>query len=109
VNASLQGKRERVSTLVSGAHIVTLDRDRRILADGALAIRGDRIAAVGSRRELEARFDAAEVIDGSRFVITPGFVDAHVHVTGDPLTRGYVPDDLAESFGDKLTRWGSEH
>lgn len=97
--------RERVSTLISGAVIVTMDAERRIIADGALAIQGDRIAGVGRRRDIEERFDAAEVIDGRRFVITPGFVDAHIHITGDPLTRGYVPDDIDASFEDKLSRW----
>lgn len=97
--------REPASTLISGAVIVTMDAERRIIADGALAIQGDRIAGVGRRRDIEDRFDAAEVIDGRRFVITPGFVDAHIHITGDPLTRGYVPDDIDEPFADKLSRW----
>ncbi|MGQ0836102.1 MAG: amidohydrolase family protein [Gammaproteobacteria bacterium] len=97
--------RESVSTLISGAVIVTMDAQRRIIADGALAIQGDRIAGVGRRRDIEERFDAAEVIDGRRFVITPGFVDAHIHITGDPLTRGYVPDDINAFFEDKLSRW----
>ncbi len=97
--------RETVGTLISGAVIVTMDAQRRIIADGALAIEGDRIAGVGKRRDIEDRFSAAEVIDGRRFVITPGFVDAHIHITGDPLTRGYVPDDIDEPFEDKLAHW----
>ena len=92
-------------TLIEGAVIVTQDEDRRIIRDGSLAIRGDRIAAVGARAELEGKVDAASVIDGRRFVITPGFIDAHIHITGDPLTRGYVPDDISDAFGDTLRRW----
>lgn len=100
-----QPTRERASTLITGAILVTLDAQRRILTDGAIAIRGDRIAGVGKTRELADRFEAAQVIDGSRFVVTPGFVDAHIHITGDPLTRGYIPDDIDAGFEDKLTRW----
>ena len=96
---------ERVDTLIRGAVIVTQDEERRIIRDGALAIRGDRIAALGKRGELEDKVDAASVIDGRRFVITPGFIDAHIHITGDPLTRGYVPDDISDAFGDTLRRW----
>ena len=96
---------ERVDTLISGAVIVTQDEERRIIRDGALAIRGDRIAALGKRSELEDKVDATSVIDGRRFVITPGFIDAHIHITGDPLTRGYVPDDISDAFGDTLQRW----
>jgi 5-methylthioadenosine/S-adenosylhomocysteine deaminase len=96
---------DKADTVISGAVLVTMDGERRIITDGALAVRGDRIAGVGKRRDIEDRFDAAEVIDGRRFVVTPGFVDAHIHVTGDPLTRGYVPDDIDEPFADKLSRW----
>ena len=95
----------RADTLITGAAIVTQDEERRIIRDGALAIRGDRIAAVGTRAELEDKVNAASVIDGRRFVITPGFIDAHIHITGDPLTRGYVPDDISDAFGDTLRRW----
>ena len=96
---------EHVDTLISGSVIVTMDEERRIISDGALAIRGDRIAAVGNRADVENKVHAARVIDGRRFVITPGFVDAHIHITGDPLTRGYVPDDISDEFGNTLRRW----
>lgn len=83
-----------VDTLIKGAWIVTMDTERRIYRDGALAIVGDRIHAVGPTAEVEAAVVAKEVIDGSRFVLTPGFVNCHVHITGEPITRGYMPDDL---------------
>ena len=92
-------------TLITDATVVTLDAQRRIIADGALALRGDRIIALGKSRELRQQFATAQVIDGHRFVITPGFVDAHIHITGDPLTRGYIPDDIDAGFEDKLARW----
>jgi 5-methylthioadenosine/S-adenosylhomocysteine deaminase len=97
--------REAATTLLTGALIVTMDGTRRILTDSALAIRGDRIAAVGPTRELQQRFEAREVIDAHRFVITPGFIDAHIHITGDPLTRNYIPDDIDAGFEEKLSRW----
>jgi len=105
VSEARQVRPARVSTLIAGAVIVTMDAQRRILRDGTVAIRGDRIVAVGTRQDLAGRFEADEVIDGSRFVITPGLVDAHIHITGDPLTRGYVPDDIDDAFGEKLARW----
>ena len=96
---------ENVDTLISGSVIVTMDEERRIIRDGAIAIQRDRIAAVGNRADVENKVNAASVIDGRRFVITPGFIDAHIHITGDPLTRGYVPDDINDEFGDTLRRW----
>jgi cytosine/adenosine deaminase-related metal-dependent hydrolase len=96
---------EKVTTLITGAVIVTMDAEHRIISDGALAIRGDRIAGIGKSQDIESRFEAAEVIDGSRFVITPGFVDAHIHITGDPLTRGYIPDDIDATQEEKFAHW----
>lgn len=80
--------------LIRHAWIVSMDAERRIWRDGALAIAGSRIVAVGPDAEVAAQVTAREVIDGSRFVLTPGFVNGHVHITGEPITRGYMPDDL---------------
>jgi predicted amidohydrolase YtcJ len=45
----------------------------------AIAIAGDRIAAVGSTAEIRARAGGAAIVDlGGQFVV-PGFIDSHVH------------------------------
>lgn len=80
--------------LITHCWIVTMDSERRIFRDGALAIAGDRILAVGPTDVIAPGIRAREVIDGRhRFVITPGFVNCHIHITGEPITRGHVPDD----------------
>ncbi len=96
---------DTVDTIIYGARIVTMDGERRVFSDGAVAIRGTDIAAIGPTREIDANYAASTRIDGSRFVITPGYIDGHIHVTGDPLTRGYMPDNVSEKFNDKLTKW----
>ena len=92
-------------TLITGGTIITMDPTRRIIKDGAIAIDADKVVFVGKRRDAEQSIQANETIDGSRFVITPGFIDGHIHITGDPLTRGYVPDEIAVGFAEKLNRW----
>ena len=82
-----------VDLLIRGGWVVTMDAERRIYRDGAIAVIGDRIHAVGPSAEVAAAVVARETIDGSRFVLTPGFVNCHVHITGEPITRGAVPDD----------------
>ncbi|WP_033923061.1 amidohydrolase family protein [Sphingomonas sp. 37zxx] len=80
--------------LIKNSWVVTMDAQRRIYRNGALAIAGDRIVAVGPSDVVEQAVVAREVIDGTdRFVVTPGFVNCHVHITGEPITRGSVPDD----------------
>lgn len=92
----------RVDTLVSGALLVTLDAERRIIRDGALGILDDRIVAIGKREAVEAAVRARRRIDGRRFVMTPGFVNGHVHVT-ETLVKGYIPEDV--SFDEGIWRW----
>ena len=91
--------------MIVGATLITLNDARQVIEDGALAIAGDRIVAVGKREVLARTVSAKTVIDGRRFAITPGFVDAHIHITGDPLTRGFARGAPDESWSEKLQRW----
>jgi imidazolonepropionase len=56
--------------------------DLRIIRDGALLIRGDRIAAVGQRSRIERLRTArrCEKLDLGGRVVLPGFVDSHTHL-----------------------------
>jgi cytosine/adenosine deaminase-related metal-dependent hydrolase len=38
-------------------------------------------------------------------VVTPGFIDGHIHITGDPLTRGFQRGAPKDSWSEKLQRW----
>ena len=54
-----------------------------ILEDGALAISGDRIVAVGTSAEIGARYRLGEGgvrIDAQDCVVLPAFVDPHTHL-----------------------------
>lgn len=99
---SAEQRRMEVDTLITGATIVTMDATRRVITDGALAIAGDRIAAIGKRADIESTLGAREIIDGRRFVVTPGFVNGHVHTT-ETLVKGYIPENLG--FDEGIWRW----
>jgi len=92
-----------VDLLIVDTMLVTMDAERRIVTDGALAVTGDTIVAVGKSVDLRHDYSARETIDGRRFVITPGSVNTHVHVTGEPLTKGLVPDDTG--FEENVFQW----
>jgi cytosine/adenosine deaminase-related metal-dependent hydrolase len=91
--------------MIAGATLITMNAAREVIEDGAIAIAGDRIVAVGKREALARTVKAAGVIDGRRFAVTPGFVDAHIHITGDPLTRGFARGAPGETWSEKLQRW----
>jgi 5-methylthioadenosine/S-adenosylhomocysteine deaminase len=65
--------------------VVTVDGDRRMIADGAIAIDGDRIRAIGKSSSVEREFAAEEFIDGRGLIAVPGLIDtcvASVHQLG---------------------------
>lgn len=94
---------ETADTLIVNTLLVTMDDDRRVITDGAVAVKADRIVGVGKTADVAARWRAADVIAGERFVVTPGLVNTHVHITGEPLTRGFVPDDTP--FLENVFEW----
>jgi cytosine/adenosine deaminase-related metal-dependent hydrolase len=65
--------------LLTHGWVVTVDQERRLLADGAVAITGNRIVEVGATEALAARHRDARVIDCSGRAIIPGLIDAHGH------------------------------
>jgi cytosine/adenosine deaminase-related metal-dependent hydrolase len=95
--------RQGVDVLIEGAVVVTMNDNRDVLHEGAVAIGGGRIVDVGQTAELRRRYVADEVIDAKRFVVTPGLVNTHIHITGEPLTRGFVPDDTP--FEENVFAW----
>lgn len=77
---------ERCDLLLTGGAVVTVDDDRTVHEAGTVAVRGDRIAAVGPDAEL-AHWRADTVVDCRGRAVLPGFVDGHNHLY-QALARG---------------------
>jgi 5-methylthioadenosine/S-adenosylhomocysteine deaminase len=83
---------------IDGARfIITMDPARRIIQDGSVLIRGPRIERVGKTTELAAQ-PADRVIDAREMVVTPGFVNGHMHISYAHATRGIFPDSLGRAY-----------
>jgi cytosine/adenosine deaminase-related metal-dependent hydrolase len=67
------------STVINNCIIVTMDTDRRVIEDGGLVIRDDRILDLGTSREITAQYDGDRVIDGEDKLVLPGLIDGHGH------------------------------
>ena len=65
--------------IITHGIVVTMDPQRRVIEDGAVAIDRDRIIAVGTTDEVLATHQAPTVIDASRKIIMPGLIDGHAH------------------------------
>ena len=83
---------EQVDILLRGGTVVTMNGKYDVYEDGAVAVRGSSIVAVGPTAEIAAAYQAVEEIDCADTVIMPGLVNAHTHI---PMTlmRG-LNDDL---------------
>ena len=82
------------SLKIDGArYVITVDDQRRIIRDGSVLIENGRISRVGRADELAAA-RADRVIDARHFVVTPGFVNGHMHISYAHPVRGIFPDDL---------------
>ena len=86
---------ERVDILIEHGTLLTLNKDRHIITDGAVAIRKDRIVAVGKTADLRGKFEGAKTIDASMRLVMPGLVDGHAHL--GEIARGLIPDTLRTS------------
>jgi cytosine/adenosine deaminase-related metal-dependent hydrolase len=85
--------------LIEGGLIITMDaRSRIVRAD--VAVDGSRIAEIG--KDLRPKHARAERIDAGECVVTPGLIDAHVHLS-EHIVRGLVPDDAPDT--DWLPKW----
>ncbi len=85
---------EEIDILIHKGLIVTQDPEHHIYHDCDLAIKGERILAIGKALP----YTAKKVIDGQRKLVMPGLVDPHMHET---ITRG-ICEDLP------LDRWLEE-
>ena len=90
-----------VSVMVSGGTVVTMDASGTVIPDGAVAISGSTIVAVGSRVDLEGRYRASRTIDARGQIVLPGLINTHTHAPM-VLYRG-LADDLA--LMDWLTKY----
>ena len=95
--------RAEATLLITGGDVVTMNEARAVLVGGTVVVAGEVVAEVGSTTDLTARYPDAAVIDATGCVVTPGMVNAHQHLTGDPLIRSCIPDLLAP--GVSIFEW----
>jgi 5-methylthioadenosine/S-adenosylhomocysteine deaminase len=110
-----------VDLLVTGATIVTMDSDRRVIEGGFLAVRGDSVVAIGE--QMATMFPkglvTTKTIDARGKIIIPGLINGHTHipmvlmrglkddVTLDDWLRKYIFPAEARNVTEDYVRWGS--
>lgn len=88
--------------LVQHALLVTQDAQRRVIADGALAIQAGRLIAVGATAEVAPRFAARRVLDAGGRALFPGLVNTHTHLFQSAV-KGLGEDMGVEAWVQAVT------
>ena len=88
---------EGVDAIWTGRYVITMDAARRVIENGAVAVRGNKIVAVGPRTEIDKQYRAKQRIDHPEAVLTPGFIDTHTHAPMS-LLRGIADDKKLQDW-----------
>lgn len=94
---SLASQQQAVDLIWGARYVVTEDPQRRVIEDGAIAIRGDSIIEVGPVEEIQRKYSARNLMDQPNAILSPGLINTHTHAAMS-LFRG-IADDL------KLQDW----
>lgn len=106
INAAAQ-QRPAADVIISNANIWTVDRNHPTAQ--AVAILGQRIAAVGSSEEMDSwRGPQTRMIDAAGKLLLPGFNDAHVHFLPGGFQLDQVQLTDARSREEFVRRIGAQ-
>ena len=94
-------------TVLAGATVVTMDGDRRVLTDGAVAFT-DRLLAVGPTADVLAAHPGAGVVDCAGRLVLPGFVNTHTHLF-QTLLKGLGDDRVLSDWFLTMTGPSAVH
>jgi len=93
-------KKEQVDLLVTGGTVVTMNARFRVIEDGAIAIRGDKILAIGPSVEIATRYTPARRILARGKLVLPGLINTHGHAPM-VLFRGIANDLTLQDWLEK--------
>ena len=91
-----QRRKSAVDLIIQGGTVVTMDEARHVIENGAVAVKGGRIIAVGRTADIDRTYSAREIVNAAGKVVIPGLINGHTHVLMT-LFRGLADDlDLQE-------------
>lgn len=103
----------------SARWVITEDAQHRVIENGAVAITGGRIVGVGTKADIDARFQPKQRLDRPDAIIAPGLINTHTHAAMS-LFRGIADDKNlqdwlehyifpaeAKNVSPEFVRWGT--
>ena len=78
--------------IIYGGFLITMEgKGTGVIPNGALAIKGNQIAAVGTTDDILHRYQAHRYINAENKAVLPGLIDTHIH-TSNAIVRGCSQD-----------------
>jgi 5-methylthioadenosine/S-adenosylhomocysteine deaminase len=87
---------ESVDLVIEGT-VITMNPERRVIDEGAVAVKGDRIVAVDRAADVRPRYEGARTLGGKRRIVLPGLIDCHNHLA-QALVREYAMEDYPNIY-----------
>lgn len=108
-----------VDWIWSARWVVAMDPQRRLIANGAVAVRSGKIVAIGTKGEIDREYQPRQRLDRPNALILPGLINTHTHAAMS-LFRG-IADDVklqdwlqkyifpaeAKNVNPEFVRWGT--
>lgn len=91
---------QKCDIIIKNGCVITMDRRRTIIPQGAVAVSGHTIVAVGLENSVVQNWEAKTTIDARGAIVHPGYVDAHLHVNAQTC-RGFFRGDASKGDGKK--------
>jgi 5-methylthioadenosine/S-adenosylhomocysteine deaminase len=97
-----------MSFILADSWLITMNDRREVLESASVCLEGDRIAAVGTRQQLQQKFPTAEVIDCKGRIVMPGMVNTHTHLF-QTLLKGLGDDMVLKKWFTCMTGPSAVH
>src|SRR5580700_3501035 len=88
---------EPADTIYTARYVVTMNAQRDLIDDGAVAVRGQRIVGVGKRVDIDKQFQSRLHINRPDAILMPGLVNTHAHAAMS-LFRGIADDKKLQDW-----------
>ena len=84
--------------IIKNGCLLTMNESRAVIPQGAIAVTGHTITAVGTEKDILRDWESKNVIDAKGAIVHPGYIDAHLHVNAQTC-RGFFRGDASKSGG----------
>jgi len=90
-----------VDSIWTARYVVTMDAQRRVIENGAVAVAGDHIVDIGTRAAIDKAYRPQRRVDRPEAILAPGLINTHTHAAMS-LLRGIADDKKLQEWLQKF-------